>query len=172
MYWERCAERIWSYNPSMSMILILRDPVDRAYSHWAMETKRGMETLPFGKPSNTNMNEHVQLSSSGQRCTLTSIGVATQRRSNDSGGGLDTLVCWYSSKEELKVNPQETLDKICNFLSIEKMKISKYIYANQGEYKEPINQNTRQLLNTLKGEILTLEEMLDWDCSSWLEVDK
>ena len=76
-------------------------------------------------------------------------------------------------QEELKTNPQETLDKICNFLSIEKMKISKYIFANQGEYKEPINQNTRkQLLNTLKGEILALEEMLDWDCSSWLEVDK
>ena len=30
----------------------LRNPVDRAYSHWAMETKRGLETWHSARLSN------------------------------------------------------------------------------------------------------------------------
>ncbi|ABA81705.1 sulfotransferase [Rhodobacter sphaeroides] len=40
-------QRIRAYNPAMRLILLLRDPVLRAYSHWRMERTRGAETLPF-----------------------------------------------------------------------------------------------------------------------------
>ena len=41
LYWDPAAERIWRYNSAMRMIVILRNPIDRAYSHWAMEHRRG-----------------------------------------------------------------------------------------------------------------------------------
>lgn len=47
-YWPRSLERIRAYNPGMKLILVLRDPVERAWSHWRMETARGVETQPFG----------------------------------------------------------------------------------------------------------------------------
>jgi hypothetical protein len=47
-YWPRSLERIAAYNPAMQLILVLRDPVERAWSHWRMETARGVETRPFG----------------------------------------------------------------------------------------------------------------------------
>lgn len=47
-YWPRSLERICAYNPAMRLILVLRDPVERAWSHWRMETARGAETQPFG----------------------------------------------------------------------------------------------------------------------------
>ena len=48
-YWPNCLERIAAYNPAARLILALRDPVERAWSHWRMEYARGAETLPFAQ---------------------------------------------------------------------------------------------------------------------------
>ena len=47
LYWPRSLDRIAAYNPSVKLIVMLRDPVERAWSHWRMETSRGVETHPF-----------------------------------------------------------------------------------------------------------------------------
>ncbi|HEX2558808.1 sulfotransferase family protein [Phenylobacterium sp.] len=47
-YWPGALERIAAYNPEMKLIFALRDPVERAWSHWRMEHARGYETRPFG----------------------------------------------------------------------------------------------------------------------------
>ena len=47
IYWPRCLERIAAYNPAMRLVLLFRDPVERAWSHWKMEYARGWETEPF-----------------------------------------------------------------------------------------------------------------------------
>lgn len=47
IYWPNCLARIRAYNPAMRLILVLRDPVERAWSHWKMEYARGAETQPF-----------------------------------------------------------------------------------------------------------------------------
>lgn len=46
-YWPNSLERIAAYNPAMKLILVLRDPVDRAWSHWRMEYARSVEPHPF-----------------------------------------------------------------------------------------------------------------------------
>lgn len=46
-YWPNALERVRAYNPAMRIILILRDPVARAWSHWRMEYARGVEREPF-----------------------------------------------------------------------------------------------------------------------------
>ena len=47
MYWTTVPRRIWEYNPSMKLIIILRNPIERAYSHWNMQRDRGYDTLSF-----------------------------------------------------------------------------------------------------------------------------
>jgi hypothetical protein len=47
LYWPQSLERIQAYNPAMRLIVMLRDPVERAWSHWKMEYARGVETNPF-----------------------------------------------------------------------------------------------------------------------------
>ena len=47
VYWPNALERIRAYNPAMKLILLFRDPVERAWSHWKMEYARGKETEPF-----------------------------------------------------------------------------------------------------------------------------
>jgi hypothetical protein len=48
IYWPQSLERIKTYNPAMKLIVTLRDPVERAWSGWRMETRNGVETQPFG----------------------------------------------------------------------------------------------------------------------------
>jgi len=48
LYWPNALERIRAYNPDIKLILLFRDPVDRAWSHWRMEYARGKESEPFG----------------------------------------------------------------------------------------------------------------------------
>jgi sulfotransferase family protein len=48
LYWPNSLERMAAYNPAMRVIVLLRDPVERAWSHWRMEYARGFETRPFG----------------------------------------------------------------------------------------------------------------------------
>ena len=47
LYWPNALERIRAYNPAMRFVVMLRDPVERAWSHWRMEYARGAETRPF-----------------------------------------------------------------------------------------------------------------------------
>jgi len=47
LYWPGSLARICAYNPAMKLIVVLRDPVQRAWSHWKMEYARGAETQPF-----------------------------------------------------------------------------------------------------------------------------
>jgi hypothetical protein len=47
MYWNPAPARIWTYNPAMKWIVILRDPAERAFSAWNMEKQRGREDLSF-----------------------------------------------------------------------------------------------------------------------------
>jgi hypothetical protein len=46
-YWPNALERLQHYNPRAKLIVCLRQPAFRAYSHWRMETRRGLETLSF-----------------------------------------------------------------------------------------------------------------------------
>jgi hypothetical protein len=49
VFWPDSLERLKAYNPDVRLILMLRDPVKRAFSHWQMEYARGVETLPFAQ---------------------------------------------------------------------------------------------------------------------------
>ena len=47
IYWIRAHKRIRAYNPDMSFILLVRDPIERAYSAWCMVHAKGTERLSF-----------------------------------------------------------------------------------------------------------------------------
>ena len=49
MYWDGVAERIARAVPQARLIFLLRNPTERAYSHYWHQVKRGNESLPFGR---------------------------------------------------------------------------------------------------------------------------
>lgn len=46
-FWPPSAARIRAYNPQARLIVLFRCPVERAWSHWRMEARRGADALPF-----------------------------------------------------------------------------------------------------------------------------
>ena len=48
MFFEEIPERLYNaFGPDVKLVFLLRNPVDRAVSHYQMSTKRTFETLPF-----------------------------------------------------------------------------------------------------------------------------
>jgi hypothetical protein len=47
LYWRPAIRRLHKYNPNIKVILLLRNPIERAFSHWQHEYVRGRETLLF-----------------------------------------------------------------------------------------------------------------------------
>jgi hypothetical protein len=48
LFWPSSLARIRNCYPAVRLIFLFRDPIERAWSHWRMERRRGAETLPFG----------------------------------------------------------------------------------------------------------------------------
>lgn len=48
-YWPNAIERIAAYAPRAKLIVALRRPVERAFSHWRMEVSRKAERMAFAK---------------------------------------------------------------------------------------------------------------------------
>jgi hypothetical protein len=46
-YWPNALERLAKYNPESRVIMLLRHPTMRAFSHWQMQTRRGVERAGF-----------------------------------------------------------------------------------------------------------------------------
>lgn len=49
------AQRIAAYNPQAHLIILFRNPVDRAYSHYQMKIRNGNEHRPFAEVIETDM---------------------------------------------------------------------------------------------------------------------
>jgi hypothetical protein len=49
MYWRPAVRRLRAYNPDIKLVLILRDPVTRAFSSWRQEYSRKRESVPFSE---------------------------------------------------------------------------------------------------------------------------
>ena len=47
IYHEPAMQRIWNYNPKIKLLILLRNPVERAFAHWNMQRFRGREPLDF-----------------------------------------------------------------------------------------------------------------------------
>lgn len=169
MYWTRAAKRIWQYNPDMKLIVILRNPVDRAYSHWNMEIHRGNETIPF-EEAIINEAERCKeaLPLQHRFFSYTDRGFYSKQ--------LERLWSYFPrdntlilKNEDLRSHPRKTLNEICAFLELDYFEEITPLLIHKRSYTNDMNTRERTLLkNIFESEIKNLEKMLEWDCSDWL----
>ena len=169
MYWDAAAERIWRYNPAMRIIVILRNPIERAYSHWAMEAGRGAEPLSF--------EEAIQRET--ERC-LSSLPQQHRVFSYQDRGfysaQLRRLWRFFGQEavlvlrqEDLRATPRPCLDTVCRHLGVPPLAKVEPLEEHVGQYCRDMAPKThQQLRDTFTHDIRQLEAMLGWDCRSWL----
>jgi hypothetical protein len=119
-YWAPAAERIRNYNPKMKIIMLLRDPVGRAWSQWRMETTKRRETLAFSEAIREG-RQRVLKQAENQGCHRVFSYVergfyAGQVRRLLSLFPRSNLL--FLTRAELETAHVGTLDKVTDFLGV------------------------------------------------------
>jgi len=169
MYWHDATRRIWQYNPEMKVIALLRNPIERAYSHWNMERSRNVEPLSFW--------EALQAEPQRGREAL-----PFQHRVYsyiDRGFYLEQIRrLWrYFPKQNilimksefLKEQPTAALQEVCQFLGVAPLKSVVPREVHVRPYSSKMSDREVDCLRSLfEHEIRGIERALGWDCPHWL----
>jgi hypothetical protein len=173
LYCRDAAKRIWQYNPDMKIIMVLRNPIDRAFSHWNMEVSRNAETLSFTdaiENETTRCREALPLQHYVYSYLDRGFYTAQIREYWRFFPKSQVLILNY---DELSSGPQKLLSAVFDFLGIDK-KVANTMSEKKKQlhvtnYKEQMTHKQRHYLYLYyKYEIKQLEAMLDWHCDAWL----
>jgi hypothetical protein len=168
MYWETAPYRIWKYNPKMKWILVLRNPVERAFSAWNMETKRGKEKLSFAEVIEKE-TERCREALPLQHRVYSYVDrgfYAHQVRRLFNIFGKDN--CLILLNEELRNDHKKTLRRVFEFLGVDPSFVPPQASVFEQEYSDKIDNQLRSRLNdTFYFDIKELERLLGRDLSAW-----
>jgi len=168
------AKRILKIIPNIKLIVLFRNPVDRAYSNYHLGVRAGSEKLSF---EDAIQMELKKLDKINDEIEQDVDKYTTPRSYIAKGFYADQLKVWLElfsseqlmivSTEDLESNPQKTLDRIYNFLKIPKN--HKLIPEKQKIASYPKMKNkTREFLIDLykknNAELFTMiGQKFDWD---------
>ena len=154
---------------TIRLIVILRNPIERAYSHWAMEHRRGNDPLPFAlalEQEEARCREALPLQHRLFSYIDRGFYSAQIRRIWRFFGREQVLVL---RQDDLRHSPEDCLDRIWQHLSISSGPPITPLERHNGEYDCPMPPACRQQLRKIFWqEIGQLEQLLGWDCSDWL----
>ncbi len=168
MYWDAAPARIWNYNPEMKWILVLRQPVERAFSAWNMESKRGTETLSFSEAIEQEAERCREALPCQHRIFsyLDRGFYAYQLRRLFHIFGRDQ--CLVLLNEDLRAHHVETLRQTFAFLGVDESFVPDPAAVFQHTYEEPL---PREILSRLTDlfyfDMKELERMLQRDLTPW-----
>jgi len=167
MYWKSAPQRIHEYNPNMKLIFILRNPIERAYSHYIMEKRRKSEKWPFSLAIRFEKLRRL-IAYSEQHYVYSYVDrgfYAKQIKNMLKYFSMDKLL--FLKTEDLKEKHEETLHRVYEFLSVAKTEHTehKIIFSNKYNIMKPSDRKFLQ--KTFCKEIEEIEGLLGWDCYSW-----
>ena len=168
IYWRSAVERIWNYDNKIKLLVLLRNPADRAFSHWNMQRDRGLENLDFlaaveAEKKRARKTEPLQL----RKFSYVDRGFYAEQMKR---------VFRYFPREQVHVikfenfrrNARETFDDVCHFLGVEPLKKLGNAETGSTPYARKMRPNERQyLVDLYRSDIDRLEKLLRWDCSDW-----
>jgi sulfotransferase family protein len=185
LFWDHVLDRIQAYNPAMRLIVSLRNPADRAYSHWKMETRRGHETRSFSyaiRDGRARINEH-----DGGRHTSKRRFSYVER--GFYAGQIKRALALFP-REQLFVltndglagDQKGCLDRLCRFLQIdafEKYPPSERIFPQQTKFDQmdqgapvkvapPLAEDSAYLNDLYRDDILETASLTGLDLRDWL----
>jgi len=147
-------ERVFKTIPKVKLIVLLRNPIDRAFSHYNHAIRVGNETLSF---EDAIKAENDRLEGEKEKVIEGKNSSAYQRLSFLSRGiYVDQLKLWRKffpkehflilKSEEFFDSPSSILNKVFDFLGLENFKINNFEKFNKFEYAK-MEEKTRAYLN-------------------------
>jgi hypothetical protein len=171
IYWKTAMERIRNYNDEIKLIVLLRDPSSRAFSHWNMQRDRNLEYLDFldavrAERQRAEEARPFQL----RKYSYVDRGFYAEQ--------MERVFRFFPCEqvrvikfEDFRCDPRATLDATCQFLGIEPLREIHNRENNSTPYVRKMTHAERQtLVDIYRADIERLETLLGWDCSDWKKV--
>jgi hypothetical protein len=172
MFHPRVAERLKEYNSALKLIVMLRHPVDRAYSHYIMSSWLDREPLSFSEAIREERTRLFQVLGNFQTesdywfYSYASRGLYVPQIKNllRSFPREQLLIL---RNEDLSARHEDTLLRVYEFLGVEPVYLPPQDRVFSQEYEPMDAQDRRYLLDLFARETDCLESMLGWDLSDW-----
>jgi hypothetical protein len=167
IYWRPALPRIRNYNSAMKFVVILRSPIERAFSQWNMQRSRGNE--PF---------EFLQAVEAEPRRIADAAPQQLRKFSYvDRGRYADQLERAFRlfpreqflviKYETFRAQQRETVEGVFRFLNLKPVRF-RSVEAHDIPYARQIREEERAAVREiLKSDIGRIEVLLGWDCSDW-----
>jgi hypothetical protein len=139
------AGRAAAIAPTARAVVLLRDPVERAWSHWRERTRRGAETLSF----------EDALAVEPERLASAPPAARANVAYRAQGCYADLLPDWQEAfgdrllvlfAEDLYRDPSATYAQVLTFLGLEPMHLERYEAWNHQPTTDPMDPTTRASL--------------------------
>lgn len=170
IYWNNAIKRVFNYNPEVKIILVLRNPVLRAYSQWNMTKDRGQENLDFSQAIRFEEKRlRKSLPLQNRNFSYVDRGFYSEQV-RELYRYFDSEQILILKQEELFHEPNSTLNMVARFLGVKQFETVKHKIVHARKYDSPILvQDKMYLLEKYYYDIKQLERMLGWDCSDWIQ---
>src|SRR2546421_1343616 len=168
LYWKPAMERIANYNPQIKLVILLRNPIDRAFAHWNMQRFKGREFLDFLDALKEEPRKIAQpLTVEARRFAYVDRGFYSEQ--------LDRVFKFFPREqvhilkfENFRDQKQQALDSVFDFLGVKRLRRIRDRDRNVVPYERAMKPEERKyLLDVFATEIAKLEQMLGWDLSDW-----
>jgi len=130
-YYDSVPAKIYEYNPASKIVIVLRNPIERAYSHYLMDSRLGYCSKKLVEivrnPNNNPLHyqQYIKISQYTKQVT---------RYLKTFGSDNVHLII----QERFRNNPEKELQKLCQFLNIS-FPESSYNLISKNVFKLPRN---------------------------------
>jgi hypothetical protein len=168
VYWPPAMERIARYNPRMKIVISLRNPADRAFSHWNMRRMRNQEPLDFLPAIDRDRAASIEpLSLQMSRFAYVDRSIYSPQ--------IERVFRFFPREqvmmikhEQFRADQQATIAEMFDFLDVKRIAIEPAT-RNVGEYERKMTAEERQYASAIfADDVRKVEALLGWDCSDWL----
>jgi hypothetical protein len=177
LYHPSTPKRVFEIIPNVKLIILLRNPIDRAYSHYQMEVSSGNEDLSFEDAIDQEKN---RISDDMQKMENDEnfYSVNFYRKSYLTRGiYVDQIKRWFKyfpreqflilKSENLYSDPSKVYGQVLDFLDLSKFKLNSFEAHRMRKYSNISPETRKKLSNYFKPHNKQLYELLgknfNWD---------
>jgi hypothetical protein len=175
IYWPNALERLHRYNPQAKLLVGLRNPAFRAFSHWRMETRRGWDNLPFPRAIGPEGRQRVQDAPGGVHRVFSYV------ERGFYAPQIERLLTLFPRRQvlffktdRLWLEPGQALDEAQDFIGVERRLAARrrYVVPLDSSALGPIPVEQRRMLDSLfADDIRRTAALSGLGLSDWLRPD-
>lgn len=165
LYYPRALDRIASYNSQMKLIFSLRNPADRAFSHWNMRRAKNREQLEFLDAIAKDEEMGIWRGPRGNGYIARGLYSIQLEQLFNLFPREQLLILKF---EDFRDNPFREVDRVFDFVGVHRLHGLKDKRRNVGAYTRRMTAHEREHVSPIfEEDISKVESLLGWNCDDW-----